>query len=368
MNDVPTVPDPNVDPGPVTSRRARAGLRDVALAAIVVIATLVLLLGATRLIDRGSTAPSSSPSGAVGAAASANDGTPASANPLPSGSVGPTGSPTVVPSPLPSGDPVLVGAGDIGDCDATGDESTAKLLDGIQGTVMTLGDNAYENGTVAQYHDCYAPNWGRQLARTRPAPGNHDWGKGTLEGYLAYYGAAATGPGGVSWYSYELGTWHVIVLDSSCNEIGGCDASSPQVKWLATDLAASHARCTLAYWHHPRFSSGFHGNSKSVATFWQRLYDAGVDVVVNGHDHDYERFAPQDPTAREDRERGIREFVVGTGGTGLRAFEKTRPNSELRVASVHGVIAFTLHDRSYDWQFIATAGSDFSDRGTANCH
>ena len=367
MNPEPTIPDPNVDPDPVAQARARFGLRDVVLAAVVVIATLVLLVGATRLIDRGGNAPGKPSSGAIGAAASASSGTATTQSPRSSRNVGPSGSPGAAPTPLPSGDPKLVGAGDIGDCGATGDEGTAKLLDEVQGTVITLGDNAYENGTTRQYHDCYAPNWGRQLARTRPAPGNHDWGKGTLDGYLGYYGAAATGPGGVSWYSYELGTWHIIVLDSSCNEVG-CDTTSRQVAWLVKDLAASDAHCTLAYWHHPRFSSGFHGNSKSVATFWQRLYDAGVDVVINGHDHDYERFAPQDPNGREDRQRGIREFVVGTGGTGLRKFEQTKPNSELRVANVHGVIAFTLHDRSYDWQFIATAGSDFSDRGTANCH
>jgi calcineurin-like phosphoesterase family protein len=367
MNDEPIIPDPNVDPDPVAPARARVGPRDVVLTAIVVVATLALLLGATRLIGRGGSGPGPSPSAGGGAVASASQAIAAASSPPPSDGIGPSGSPASAPTAAPSGDPVLVGAGDIGDCVAAGDEATAKLLDGIQGTVMTLGDNAYQNGTSAQYHACYAPNWGRQLARTRPAPGNHDWGRGNLDGYLGYYGAAAMGPGGVSWYSYDLGTWHVIVLDSSCNEVG-CDATSAQVTWLDKDLAASHARCTVAYWHHPRFSSGFHGNSKAVATFWQRLYDAGADVVINGHDHDYERFAPQDPTGREDRQRGIREFVVGTGGTGLRDFEKVRPNSELRVANVHGVIVFTLHDRSYDWHFIAAAGSDFSDRGTANCH
>ncbi len=138
--------------------------------------------------------------------------------------------------------------------------------------------------------------------------------------------------------------------------------------WLLADLAASDATCTLAYWHHPRWSSGMHGNHKFVGPFWEALYDADADVIVSGHDHNYERFAPQDPDGNEDRARGIREFVVGTGGTNLRRFEKPKPNSELRLGGVHGVIAFTLHDGSYDWEFVPTEDRDPSDRGTAKCH
>ncbi len=371
MSDEPTSRTPDPDPGSVPSGRVRVSPRDVALGAIVFVAVLVLLLGATRLIERGGTNSSATPSGAVGAGASPSGTAGTSASPEPSGTpvASPTVAPTDSPSPSPTGDPVMVGAGDIGDCGETSDEDTANLLDGIEGTVFTLGDNAYGNGTADQFERCYDPNWGRHLARTRPATGNHDWGRGNLDGYLGYYGAAATGPDGESWYSYDLGTWHVIVLDSSCDEVGGCDAGSPQMDWLEADLAASDASCTVAYWHHPLFSSGFHGNEKAMRPFWQALYDAGADVVLNGHDHDYERFAPQDPGGKEDREQGIREFVVGTGGTDLRVFEKPKPNSELRLGKVHGVLKMTLHDGSYDWEFIPTPDdSEVTDSGTAKCH
>jgi hypothetical protein len=162
-------------------------------------------------------------------------------------------------------------------------------------------------------------------------------------------------------------TTGIVVLDSDCSAVGGCDSGSVQGRWLTADLAASEAQCTLAIWHHPRFSSGEHGNDTDVAPFWQTLYDAGADVVINGHDHDYERFAPQDPNGHEDRARGIREFVVGTGGAALRTFPTTRANSELRVATTHGVIELVLHPTSYQWTFLPTTG-DLNDTGTAPCH
>jgi hypothetical protein len=270
----------------------------------------------------------------------------------------------------PSGsaaDPVLVGAGDIADCGADGDEATAALLDGIAGTVFTAGDNAYERGTPDQFRECYEPTWGRHRDRTRPAPGNHDWETAGLAGYLGYFGSAAQGPDGSSWYSYELGAWHVIVLDSACSKVGGCQPDSAQGRWLAKDLAANDSLCTMAIFHHPRFSSGEHGDIASVDAFWRLLYAANVDVVVNGHDHDYERFAPQDPQGRPDEARGIREFVVGTGGGDLRNFLRAAPNSEVRLAGGYGVIKFTLHESSYDAEFIA-AGNDFRDVGTNDCH
>jgi hypothetical protein len=273
----------------------------------------------------------------------------------------------VTPHPSPTGDPVLVGAGDIARCGSDGDEKTAALLDGIAGTVFTAGDNAYENGSPDQFRECYDPSWGRHRDRTRPAPGNHDWEMSGLVGYLGYFGEAAKGPNGSSWYSYDLGTWHVIVLDSMCSKVDGCGPASAQGQWLAADLAASDARCTLAIFHLPRFSSGAHGDTPEMDAFWRPLYAAGVDVVVNGHDHDYERFAPQDPDARLDGERGIRQFVVGTGGAQLRDFTRVAPNSELRVVLGHGVIAFTLRDGSYEWEFMV-AGTAFSDHGTAPCH
>ena len=294
-------------------------------------------------------------------------------------SVGPTtaGGSTSAPPATPPGsppasappaiDPVLVGAGDIGDCDTRDDSATAALIEGIPGTVFTAGDNAYPDGTAKQFRDCYGPTWGRFLDRTRPAPGNHDFHTKGGSGYLEYFGDAAVNADGDAWYSYDLGAWHVIVLNSECDDAGGCKPGSPQGRWLAADLAATNAVCTLAIFHEPRFSSGFHGNSRSVAPFWDALYAAGADLIVNGHDHDYERFAPQNPDGHEDRDRGIREFIVGTGGTGLRKFEEIVPNSELRASVSHGVLKLTLRPRGYDWEFIPTQGS-FSDTGSASCH
>ena len=355
----------------------RSVARDVALGAIAFIAVLLLLLGATRLMERGTATPGSSPpSGAVASpSASAATSPSPSAAPSSSASPGPSGSPGASASPgssgaTPSGsvaDPVLVGAGDIADCGTDGDEATAALLDGIAGTVFTAGDNAYERGTLDEFQECYEPTWGRHRDRTRPAPGNHDWETPGLDGYRAYFGAAAEGSGGTSWYSYDLGAWHIIVLDSMCDMVGGCGPDSVQGRWLATDLAANHPVCTMAIFHHPRFSSGEHGNEASMDAFWRPLYAADVDVIVNGHDHDYERFAPQDPDGKADEARGIREFVVGTGGAALRNFPREAPNSEVRLAGGDGVIKFTLHESSYDAEFIA-AGNDFRDVGANDCH
>ena len=382
MSDDSTTPLHPVEPGPVAPdpiEPASSGIaaRDVALGAIAFVAVLLLLLGATRLMERG-VAPDPSASGA-GAGASATP-VPAIASPSPSpsgsgragGSTAPTGSadPGASPSAAPGGtgtDPVLVGAGDIGSCGSTADDRTSALLDGIEGTVFTAGDNAYESGTAAEFRDCYDTAWGRHRDRTRPAPGNHDWETAGLAGYLDYFGAAAQGPDGSSWYSYDLGTWHVIVLDSMCVKIAGCGPDSPQGRWLAADLAASPASCTIAIFHHPRFSSGEHGNLPEMDAFWRPLHAAGVDVIVNGHDHDYERFGPQDPDGQPDDARGIRQFVVGTGGANLRNFRRVAPNSEARLAGGHGVLKFTLHEASYEVEFIS-AGNDFRDVGKDDCH
>jgi len=379
MSDEPIVPTPAADPdanpepvppGQVPPGRIGAGVSNVSLVALVFVATLLLLLGATRLVDRGRVESGPTSSGGVGAIPSASPSPAISASPA----AGPSSSqeagtqaPSSTPGASPTGDPVLVGAGDIGQCGSDGDENTAALLDGIPGTVFTAGDNVYENGTAEQFRECYEPSWGRHRSRTRPAPGNHDWETAGLTGYFDYFGDAAKGPGGSSWYSYDLGTWHVIVLDSMCAKVGGCDPGSPQGEWLAADLAASKATCTLAIFHHPRFTSGEHGNTIEMDAFWRPLYAAGVDVVVNGHDHDYEWFEPQDPDGRADPSRGIRQFIVGTGGAPLRDFPRVAPNSALRVAIAHGVFVFTLHAGSYHWQFIA-AGNDFRNLGTAPCH
>jgi len=215
---------------------------------------------------------------------------------------------------LASGDPVLAGAGDIADCDdLSGAEATAKLLEKIPGTVFTVGDNAYPSGTAQQFRDCYGPTWGRFKSRTRPTPGNHEFHSGGATPYFDYFGANAGDPA-KGYYSYDLGAWHIVALNSECAEAGGCQAGSPQEIWLRQDLAAHPAACALAYWHKPLFSSGAkHGNDPEMKPFWQDLYAARATVVLNGHDHDYERFAPQDPEGKPDPALGIREFVVGTG-------------------------------------------------------
>jgi acid phosphatase type 7 len=263
---------------------------------------------------------------------------------------------------------VLVGAGDIADCrDLSGAEATAKLLDHVSGTVMAGGDLAYPDGTKENF-SCYEKTWGRVKSRTRPAPGNHEFHSPGATPYFEYFGAAAGDPK-TGYYSYELGKWHVIVLNSECLDVGGCEAGSPQDKWLRADLAQHPAACTLAYWHKPLFSSGSaHGNDLEMKPLWQALYDANAEIVVNGHDHNYERFAPQAPDGSADPARGIREFVAGTGGKNLRPMGPPVLNSEVRSAEAFGVLKLTLRTNGYDWQFIPQAGRSFADSGSANCH
>jgi len=263
---------------------------------------------------------------------------------------------------------VLVGAGDIADCsDLSGAEAAAKLLDQIPGTVMAVGDLAYPNGTKENF-ECYDKTWGRSKSRTRPSPGNHEFHSSGATPYFDYFGAVAGNPKD-GFYSYELGVWHIIVLNSECAEVGGCNAGSRQEKWLRADLAAHPAFCTLAYWHKPLFSSGgAHGNDPEIRPLWQALYDSHADIVVNGHDHDYERFALQTPNGAADPARGIREFVVGTGGKNQRPFGEVKPNSEVRGADAFGVLKLTLQPRGYEWQFIPVAGKTFTDSGSAPCH
>ena len=257
---------------------------------------------------------------------------------------------------------VLVGAGDIGSCDHTNDEDTGRLLDSISGVVFTAGDNAYPDGTVNDFTRCYEPAWGRHKSRTRPTLGNHDFRTGRGAPYYSYFGAIA-GDSGLGYYSYDVAGWHVIALNSNI----AVDAGSPQNAWLLADLVAHPATCTLAYWHHPRFSSGEHGNTSDVEPAWQALYDANTDVVISGHDHTYERFAPQTPTGALDTTRGIREFVVGTGGSDFYAFTNIRANSLVRINTVYGVLKLTLHPASYQWAFIGT-DRVVHDSGTGSCH
>ena len=262
---------------------------------------------------------------------------------------------------------VLVGAGDIADCKAIeGAQATARLLDSIPGTVFTLGDHAYPRGTDRQFANCYDKTWGRHRSRTRPAPGNHDYKTPGAAPYFAYFGAAAGEPG-KGYYSYDVGGWQVIVLNSNCNEVG-CEAGSEQERWLRATLSAHKTGCTLAYWHDPRFSSGDHGGDPEMTALWQALYEGGAELAVSGHDHDYERFAPQDAAGNLDPEHGIRQFVAGTGGKEMRAFSRPEPNSEVRTTGVFGVLKLTLSPGRYAWEFVPIAGQSFSDSGQGTCH
>jgi hypothetical protein len=263
---------------------------------------------------------------------------------------------------------VLIGAGDIADCgDLAGAEATAKLLEANPGTVMALGDLAYPNGTPDDFK-CYHKTWGRVKDRTRPAVGNHEFHSTGASYYFQYFGSPAGDPK-TGYYSYDLGAWHIVVLNSECQQVGGCEAGSSQEKWLRADLAAHPVGCTLAYFHKPRFSSGLnHGNDPEVGAFWKALYDYNAEVILNGHDHDYERFAPQDPGGNADPKRGIREFVVGTGGKNHREFGIHKSNSEVRNNHAFGVLKLTLKTTGYDWKFIPEAGKTFTDSGSGSCH
>jgi len=255
----------------------------------------------------------------------------------------------------------VLAAGDIAHCGEAGPKETAALLDGLRGTVLALGDLAYNNGTAREFRDCYDPTWGRYKARTRPAPGNHEYGTRDAAGYYGYWGARA-GPRGRGYYSFDLGAWHLIALNSSIDARAG----SPQDTWLAADLAASRARCVLAFWHHPVFSSGRHGNIERMRPLFRRLYEAGASIVLGGHDHLYERFAPLDPEGRPDPARGIREFVVGTGGARRYRFGSIQPGSEFRDRDHWGVLRLELGATDYGWRFIGTDGRAL-DAGRGDC-
>ncbi|MEP7378988.1 MAG: LamG-like jellyroll fold domain-containing protein, partial [Chloroflexota bacterium] len=258
-------------------------------------------------------------------------------------------------------------AGDIASCSSTGDEATAALLSTISGDVLALGDNVYESGTLTEFNNCYNPTWGQAKARTHPAPGNHEYGTANAAGYFSYFGSAAGSPS-LGYYSYNYGTWHIVVLNSNCANVS-CAAGSTQEQWLRADLAASSNQCTLAFWHHPRFSSGnSHGNNTETGPLFQALYDYNADVALAGHEHNYERFAPQTPSAAADPLRGIREFVVGTGGRSHYGFGSLQPNSQVRNADTYGVLKLNLKPGGYDWEFMPEAGKTFTDSGSDVCH
>jgi hypothetical protein len=256
--------------------------------------------------------------------------------------------------------PVLLVTGDIDGCNEG--EDTAELAARVAAPIATVGDNAYPSGSSSEYAKCYAPTWGALKDRTHPVPGNHDYDTSKAAPYYEYFGAAAGDPT-KGWYSYDVGTWHVVALNSNC---GNVDCGE-QTSWLEADLTAHPSACILAYWHHPRFTSGTSGGDAAVGDFWKVLYDHRASLVFNGHDHDYERFAPQNPSGRADPGRGIREFVVGTGGAALGSIERVAPNSEVRHNRAYGLLELTLRPDGYDWRFLATGGDTFTDSGSDTC-
>jgi len=262
----------------------------------------------------------------------------------------------------------LLAAGDIAYCGQPFDEATASVIKNTPGTVAALGDLAYETGSAAEFASCYQPSWGAFKARTRPAPGNHEYETAGASGYFGYWGARAGNPA-QGWYSYDLGAWHIVSLNSNCSFVGGCFAGSPQESWLRADLVAHPAACTLAYWHHPLFSARLGTDEPDMKPIWQALYDANADLVLVGHAHDYQRFAAQTADGVADPARGIREFVVGTGGNPtLHKIDSVELNVEVTNDTTWGVLKLTLRNSGYDWQFIRAAGGSFTDSGSQACH
>ena len=336
--------------GPVT--------RVIALVAVAAFAFLAISALGSR--GRGATTASGQPGGATPTAGRTAEATATGGSSSPAGSSLPSNG-------SPNDAAVLVGAGDIADCSSSGDDATADLLDTIDGTVFTLGDNVYEYGTAAEFQRCYAPTWGRQRDRTLPVAGNHDYVTAGAAGYFGYFGAAAGDPS-TGYYATDLGTWRIYVLNSNCAAIGGCNAGSAQERWLRDDLAANPRACVLAMWHHPRFSSGEHGNDSATQALWQVLYGAGAELVLNGHDHDYERFAPQTPAGKADPSRGIVEIVVGTGGRSLYPFVRIRANSLVRDNTTYGVLRLVLSGGGWSFEFIPVPDGAFTDSGGGTCH
>jgi len=279
-----------------------------------------------------------------------------------------------------TGDPVIGAAGDIS-CGAGSTGASCKqsatsdlLLQMNPAAVLTLGDNQYEQGAYSDFTGYYDPSWGRLRALTHPVVGNHDYLTTNAQGFFDYWNGVGnfSGPGGdrnKGYYSYDVGAWHLIVLNSECSHAGGCGSGSPQEMWLKADLAAHPTACTLAYTHHPRWASDYHNfDDADIAPFYQDLYNANAEILMVGHSHFYERFAPQNPSEQLDNARGIREFIVGTGGRNVYGNFVVKPNSEVRNGSTFGVLKLTLHPTSYDWQFVPISGQSFTDSGSTACH
>lgn len=246
--------------------------------------------------------------------------------------------------------------------------ATAALVRDIApDAVLVLGDAQYEDGTARQYRLSYALSWGAFKDITWPAPGNHEYHTRNAAAYFDYFGSRA-GETGKGYYSFDLGAWHIVALNSNCSDVGGCEVGSPQERWLRADLAAHPTSCALAFWHHPLFNSGKHGSATEMRPIWQDLQSAGVELVLNGHEHIYERFAPQDAQGRLDERGGVREFIVGTGGKSHHTVTRTVANSQVHNDDTYGVLELTLKPDAYAWRFVPVAGKSFTDSGEATCH
>jgi hypothetical protein len=288
----------------------------------------------------------------------------------------------LVARPLSTDDALLIGAGDIAECGSQlpHAKDTAAIIDKFpNATVFTAGDDAYTNGTEREFRDCYGAAWGPFKERTRPSPGNHDYGiyapahRNNARPYFAYFGTNA-GTGDLGYYSYDLGGWHIVSLNSMADQTGASPKMTDQVAWLKSDLDHNQKPCILAYWHHPLFSSGDqHGDQagdpgRLTGPLWDVLLDHKADVIINGHDHHYERFAPQNSSAVATP-GGIREFIVGTGGGEKRGIGTVKANSERRWSRIYGVLLMTLHPNSYEWHFIdANEAVRDGSRGRTECH
>ncbi len=287
----------------------------------------------------------------------------ATATPLPTSI--PTG--TSTPTPLPTSTPaILLGAGDISICGQTGDDDTARLLATETGEIFTLGDNSNEDGLLYQYQQCFAPSWGKFMDRLHPVPGNHDYQGNGGESYYEYF-AERAGPAGKGYYSFDLGAWHIVALNSNCDYVS-CREDSAQVKWLREDLAAHPTQCTLAYWHDPMSGSAISDIYYGVLPFWQALYDYNAEIILNGDHHIFEVYAPQNPNLKPDPEHGLTQFIVGTGGASHYPFVGIKPNSLIHDNTTYGILKFKLFSDRYEWEFIPTQPDGFTASGEGVCH
>lgn len=293
-----------------------------------------------------------------------------------------TWTPTATRTPYPSRTPIpgqtavtVYAVGDIAQCyglppdPTTGSMITGTMLQQTSGWIFTLGDNSNDNGTMDDYNLCFTPTWGSLMPRLHPAMGNHDTNYPTNDGipYFTYF-SGMTGTNG--YYSLNLGSWHIIVLNSQCNYSLGCATGSPQERWLAMDLAANTQPCVLAIWHQPLFTTGNESPLPVIVSFWQDLYNAHADLILNGHNHIYERYLPQDPSGALDLTNGIREMVVGTGGAnhGGMLLTPMAPNEEVRDGVTFGYLKLKLYPDSFTWEFVPQPGKDFTDAGSQTCH